>query len=198
MNKKFREKFIVLVVPSTEFAWHEYETIRKILEDSGCEVFTSSDNSIEAISKTGESISIDGALSEIDVSKYDGIFFIGGPGTISCLNTPQAYRLVKDAKKMGLVYGAIDLAVRILAYANGLTGIAVTGLNTDGELEGILIAHGARYRKTHEHKKPDIIIDKNVITANGQADAEGFAQGILKLLNQKDEGVVQKPLPKRW
>ena len=198
MNKKFHGKFILLVVPSRDFEWIEYQVVKQALDDAGCEVFTTSDNSIEAVAKTGESVSIDGAISIIDVSKYDGVFFIGGPGTMSCLNTPQAYRLVKDAREMGLIYGAIDLAVRVLAYADGLVGIAATGLNTDKELEEILMTHGARYRKTHENKKPDVIVDNNVITAQGPAEAHGFAQAILKLLDDKEKGIVQHPLPKRW
>ena len=198
MEKKFHEKCLVLVVPSKDFEWVEYDVVRNILEDAGCEIFIASDNPIEAVANNSQSIAVDGGLPEIDVSKYDGIFFIGGPGTISCLDTPHAYRLVKEAKSMDIAYGAIDLAVRVLAHANGLVGKAATGLNTDGQLEAILTTHGARYRKAATKKKPDIIVDKGVITAEDSRDAQAFAQGILKLLEEKEKGIVQHPLPKRW
>ncbi|HJZ24067.1 MAG TPA: DJ-1/PfpI family protein [Candidatus Babeliales bacterium] len=192
-----QEKSIILAVPSKKFSWYQYETVQKILEDAGAEIFIISDNSIEAVADNNNAITVDGALSIIDMSKYDGLFLIGGDATVACLNTPEMHKLIKDAEVMDIPYGAIGLGVRILAYAKALVGKEATGVNKDNALEDILEINGARYRKGSEARGENVIIDKRTITAHDTNDAKAFAQEIIKLLEKIDKGVTEDPLIKR-
>lgn len=199
ISEQRKKDYVLLVIPSSNFSWCEYDAVRQVLEKDGCQVYVVSDNSVEATADNGEVITVDGAPEIIDVSQYDGLFFIGGVATIECLDIPAVHRLVRDARDMGIAYGAIDLAVRVLAYADGLVGKSATGLNEDGKLNLIFETHGARYRPSKELRSEDrnIVIDGIIVTAQGPDDAQAYAQGILKVLHKEDAGIVDDPTRKR-
>lgn len=174
------KKCVLLVIASKGFSACEYQETKKALQDAGVDVFTVSDTALDACGDDGSTIVVDADLGIIDVSKYDGIFLIGGPGTLSCLNTPRMHTVLRDARDMGLAYGAIDLAVRVLAHAKCLVGKDATGLDSDRALNDILETCGARYRAT------DVIICDGVVTCSTPGDTQKFAQAILKLLREKE------------
>lgn len=194
-----KTRYVLLVVPSKEFSWHEYDVVKKVLDAADCEIYVTSDNSIEAVADNDTAITVDGSLEIIDVSQYDGVFFIGGQATMECLDIPQVRRIVRDARDMGIAYGAIDLAVRVLAYADGLVGKAATGLNEDGKLNLIFETHGVRYHRAKKLRSEDrnVVIDEYIVTAQGPDDAAAFAQGVLKVLQKEDAGIVDDPTRKR-
>lgn len=191
-NMPNHRKYAVVVIPSRGFNTSEYETVREMLEDAGVDIFTASDTTLDATGDDGTIITVDADLAILDVAKYDMMVLIGGPGTLSCLNKPIMYQLLKDARDMGIVYGAIGIAVRILAYADCLVGKKATGLDTDKELKEILEAYGARYRAV------DVVADGGVVTGSGTDDAETFAQALIDALEKQEKGVTEDPVNKRW
>lgn len=191
MPQRIKRKCVMLIIPSKGFSAFEYNTTKNTLEKMGIEVFTASDTALDAIGDDGSAVMVDADLAIIDVGKYDGLFLIGGPGTLSCLNTPLMYQLVKDACDMDVPYGAIDLAVRVLAYANCLMGKQATGLDDDRALNSILETHGARYRAT------DVVVDYHVVTASRSADSQKFVDAILEVLRKKEINAPKKLPQKR-
>lgn len=170
-------KPILLVIAHEDFQPIEYSVPKQILLDAGFEVKTASDLSGVAVSYANQmEAAIDLTLDEVVVNDFEGIFFIGGQGAWDYLNNEKSYRVIKEAAKNCKVWGAICISPRILAAAGVLTNKKVTGWDGDGELSGILLSAGAEY------VKEPVVVDGNLITANGPAAAEEFGRKIADKL----------------
>ncbi len=69
----------------------EYGTSKKILEDAGVEVVTASKKIGLCKSRVGETTEATVSLSNVAVSEYDALVFIGGPGAVSYQHDAQAH-----------------------------------------------------------------------------------------------------------
>ncbi len=172
-----KDQKIVLIIPSHNFNSYEYDTVRRLLEDAGVKVIVASDNPNIAIGEhETESVAVDHALNDIDAADYNGVFFIGGKGTMEHLDNEESYRIARDARDMGLPFGAMDLAVRILAKAGVLRGLQATGLDTDRQLGIIIGEHGGTYRVGH------VMLEGMLVTGSTPNDSKEFGEAILKVL----------------
>lgn len=169
-------KKVLLIIAHTGFQPVEYGGTKKALSAGGLEVVTGSNVPGPAISKTGEEQMIEVTLNEVKTENYDGIFFIGGPGALDNLNNDESYRIIHEIVESEKPWGAICIAPRILAEAGVLDGKKVTGWNGDGELPEILEEAGAMYVPEH------VVMDRNLITADGPESAEEFGKAILSKL----------------
>jgi protease I len=179
MSSAINGKKIVLVVASNGYHPIEYGVPKEHLRSRGAHVITASDKPGSALAKDKSSTPVDITLDQINVSDYDGIFFIGGPGAMECLDHAKSYHLISQAKKHKIPYGAICISVRILAKAYGLEGLKATGWNDDNALETILQSFGATYV---EHP---IVTDGLVVTATGPESAAAFGEGIERVVTKK-------------
>lgn len=169
-------KRIALVIASVGYQPIEYGTPKRILEGAGFEVVTVSDKLGRAISKDETiSTSVDCVIADVDVTAYDGLFFIGGPGALTHLDTEISYHVLTRWQHRGKPYGAICVSPRILAHAGVLQGKKATGWDEDGELTEIFEQYGVQYLRK------DVVVDGNVITANGPGAASEFATEILNV-----------------
>ena len=82
------------------------------------------------------------------------------------------------AKSPTKLWGAICISPRILAHANLLDHRNVTGWDDDHKLVNIFKNAGANYINT------SVVIDHNLITANGPKAAKEFGTAIVKALNK--------------
>ncbi len=170
-------KPILLAIAHEGFQPLEYSAPKKVLLASGLEVRTASDLPGIAVSAlTQEEAKVDLTLDEVNASDFGGIFFVGGPGAWEFLNNEKTYRVIRDAAKECKVWGAICISPRILAAAGVLDGRKVTGWDDDGELAGVLLDVGAEY------VKEPVVVDGNLITANGPAAAEEFGKKIVEII----------------
>jgi len=171
-------KPILLVVAHEGFQPLEYSVPKNILSAADFEVKTASDLEGVAISAINQTaVKVDLALKNVVVSDYEGIFFIGGPRALEFLDNETSYWVIRETAKTSRVWGAICISPRILVAAGVLSGKKVTGWDGDGELADILKKADAIYVPS------PVVIDGNLITANGPAAAEEFGQAIVKLLN---------------
>jgi len=169
MNKK-----VLLIISSNGFQPHEYGTPKKILEEGGVEVLTASDKKGTAIAAyTGLEVEVNLSLGEVKVEDYNGIFIIGGPGALDCLDHENTYQVMRAAVEQDKLWGAICISPRILAHAGLLNEKRATGWNGDGGLEGIFKQAGAMY------VDEKVVVDKNLITGNGPEAVEEFGNKIL-------------------
>lgn len=169
-------KQVVLVISETGFQEKEYADTKKELEAAGIKVVTTSDEPNEAIGHAGKKQKIDVALDKINSKEYDGIFLIGGPGALDHLNIPEIHKVLSEFFALNKPYGAICISPRILAQAELLQNKKATGWNGDGKAKAVLEAYGAVFVDKH------VVVDGNVITADGPQAASDFGKAIVKIL----------------
>jgi len=174
-------KNIILVVASKGYQPVEYEETKKTLKKGGVSVITASDSSGMAIASDKSTTEAKLDLNNIIPDRYDGIFFIGGPGTMDNLDNKISYKLIQKASDAGILYGAICISPRILAKAGVLKNKKATGWDGDNELDQVFAKHNV----IREQK--DVVIDKNIVTASGPKAAKQFGQAILTLLQNQPE-----------
>ncbi len=175
-------KTVILVVASKGYQPVEYEETKKTLEDGGVTVVTASDNPGMAIASDNSTTQATLNLNNIIPDRYDGIFFIGGPGALNHLDNKTSYKLIKKADSAGILYGAICISPRILAKAGILKNKRATGWDGDNKLDNIFNEYGIN------RVMQDVAVDKKIVTATGPAAAKDFGKAILKLL----QGETQK------
>jgi len=168
---------ILFVVAHEGYQPVEYGEPKKILQDAGFQVITASDKPGSAKDKDGKITEVDLTTKEVNVDDYDGIFFIGGPGTMECLDNEDSYRIIKKAVEKHKPLGAICLATRILAKAGALTRHRATGWNGDNELEKIYAEYDVKYLPE------PVVVEENIITAVGPSAAKTFGQEIMAVLH---------------
>lgn len=172
-------KKVLLIIASNGYQPHEYNETRKLLEENGFEVFTASDKSGEAVASDGSAAVVNFTLEKVNPNKFDAVFVIGGSGAMDCLDNNETYRIVQEADKdIDTLLGAICISTRILANAGILQFRKVTGWDKDNQLEKILNRVGAMYVKS------GVVVDDNLITADGPDAAKDFAEAIVKALKE--------------
>jgi protease I len=167
----------LMIVAQKGYQPNEYGIPKKILEDAGIEVITAS-KKVGVCQSSGEptteaTVSID----DLNVSDYDAIIFVGGPGAVDYQNDVNAHLTCQEAINREKVLAAICIAPTILAFADVLEGKKVTVWNEDNKQAEILTKGGA------EFVNQNVVVDGKIITANGPHAAEEFGKKVLEALN---------------
>jgi protease I len=169
-------KKALIIVAQQGYQPYEYGTPKKILEDAGVEIITASKEIGTCTAADGTTTEATIAISEVNVSDYDAIVFIGGPGAVNYQQDVQAHLTAQEAINREKVLAAICIAPTILAYAGVLEGKKATVWNEDNDQAEILTKNGAEF--TNE----SITVDGKIITANGPPAAEEFGKKIVEML----------------
>jgi putative intracellular protease/amidase len=171
---------VLLVIASKGFQQIEYGVTKKMLVDAGFTVVTASDVSDKAIAKDGSKVPVDITLSQVRINNYQGIFFIGGPGTLEQLDNNTSYKILQEAALQHKPIGAICIATRILAKAGVLRDKYATGWNDDGLLDALYAENGVTFLPEEK-----VVVESNVITATDPSAAQQFGEQIVELLQSK-------------
>ena len=163
-------KKVLMVVAPSNFRDPEYYEPKKVLEDSGIKVLTSS-TSKTAKGAEGGVIKIDVLLKDANASDYDAVVFIGGPGSYQFHDDKTAHELARDIVSAGKVLGAICAAAGIIAKAGVLNGKKATCFSGVAD---ILKAGGAIYTGDC------VTTDGNIVTADGPKSAKAFGEALAK------------------
>lgn len=172
-------KRIALIIASKGFQQTEYNVTKEILRKEGAIITTVSDRPGGAIAKDGSTANVDITLDQLNPQEYNGIFFIGGPGAMEHLDNSTSYKIIAEVKKHNIPYGAICISTRILAKGYGLEGKKATGWNDDLALNVLYPNFGVTLA---DHP---VVTDGLVVTAEGPTAAEGFAEGIRRVITKK-------------
>ena len=170
------DKTVLLVIAGEGFQFVEYSDTKKEIEAAGLAVVTASDVAQSAKGHNDVEVSIDLVLEEVDTKKYDGVFLIGGPGALKHLDIQEIHRILNEMMIAQKPFGAICIAPRILAKAHVIVGKRATGWNNDNELETIFPQNNVTYIPE------PVVVDGNVVTADGPSSAEAFGKEIVKIL----------------
>ena len=173
-EKKLKGKKVLIIISFRDFRDEEFQIPYEKLTEAGAEVDVASDQKGEAVGALSLTVQVNISLEEVDVSKYDAIIFVGGPGTPQHLwSNPEAIRIAKEAFEQNKVVAAICLAPGVLADAGVVQGYQVTAYRT---ARSKLVNAGANF------VGGDVVVDRNLITASGPLAAERFAENIIEML----------------
>jgi protease I len=118
------------------------------------------------------------AKAELEISKakaadYDGVVIPGGYSPDHMRRTPAMVKFVTDVHKKGGFAAAICHGGWMLASADIIDGVTVTGFFS---IKDDLVNAGAKY------KDAEVVVDQNVITSRTPADLPAFMREILNVL----------------
>jgi protease I len=167
---------IKVAVGSTELGTAQAAPSKKhaqVCDDPGC-------TKTAAQYPAYEQVKVDVSIDAIKPENYDGIFLIGGPGALEYLDNPVVYGVMQKSTQLSKVIGAICISPRILAKAGLLQGKKATGWDDDGELRGVF-----KKNSVARVNKP-VVVDGNIITADGPRAAAEFGQAIANKLLEKN------------
>jgi len=169
---------IVMIVAFKDFKDEEYFVPRGIFDKAGAEVKVASNELGKAQGIDGGEVNVDIKTSNVNVSDFDVIVFIGGSGAPDNLDNQDSYKIAQDAVAQNKLLTAICISPAILAKAGVLNNKKATVwtsvLNNDAKK--ILEENGAIYQKDA------VVQDGNIITGNGPEAAQEFAEKILDVL----------------
>ncbi len=164
---------IVLVIAPENFRDEELFDTQEELENAGIKTTIASKKRGLCRGKLGKTAHAQSALSEIKVSDYDGIVFVGGGGVRVYFEDPEALKLAQDFFAARKWTTAICAGPGVLARAGLLTKKNVTSHES---VKDLIQATGARWTGQ------DVETDGKIVTANGPAAAHAFGKKIAEQL----------------
>ena len=170
-------KKIIFIIPQKDFRDEEYFISKEVLESNGIKVVTASNERKIALGADGGEVPVDIEIKDIKIEDYEGLIFIGGPGSLTYLNNQQSHNLAIEAFKQGKIVGAICISPIILSEAGLLNGKKATVWSDSLNKEPIRLLQ----ESGAEYLKEDIVVDGKIITANGPDSAKEFGQAIYEL-----------------
>jgi len=170
---------ILIVLPSKDFNDIECNAVEARFLDEGFEVQVASEGTEAAVGMDGSSVAVDLEVADAEVSDYEAVVFIGGPGVddFELYDDPDYTDLAISARDQGLVVGAICVAPKILANAELLDGKNAT-VFPDPESVAYIESKGATY------SDEQVVRDGNIITACGPEASEPFAEAVVAAVKE--------------
>ena len=172
------DKKIAIIIAFKNFKDEEYFTPRKILEEAGAKIEVVSNEVGTALGAEGSQVNVNTELGDLDVSNFDAVVFVGGPGALDNLNNQDSYRVIRETVKQNKVLAAICISPVILAKAGVLNGKKATVWTNplNKEPKKILEENGAIFTEQN------VVVDGNIITANGPDAAAEFGKKLVEVL----------------
>lgn len=174
----------LLIIASRGFEPFEYQEARAALENAGIPVVIASNCVGTAYATPNRrggvpTVQIDLQLDQVNVTDYDGIFFIGGPLVLQYLDNEKSYRIAQDAVRHDIPIGAISYAPRILAQAGILNDKFATGWNGDDYLPEFFEQLGV---KLISSCTAPVVVHGKIITSVGRTTATEFGHAIAEMV----------------
>lgn len=185
-NQGENMKKIAMIIAPKGYQDVEFGTPYRYFKDKGATVDVYSTKKGTAVGSLGGTFNVEHTLSELNVSNYNAIVFIGGPGTPLVRSDNNSGRIAKETVAANKTLGAICWSPTILAKAGLLKGKnATVWYGPDSEFEMLtseyLAEQGAKYTGQ------DVTVDGNIITADGPPAAQKYAEAIWKKLTEKQQ-----------
>ncbi len=169
-------KKVLFIIAHSNFRDEELKYPEDMLEAKGALVNVASDTKGEATGMLGAKVNVTNSLSEVNVSNYDAVVFVGGSGATSLFNNDKAHKIAQDTVAKGKILGAICLGPSILARAGVLKGKKSTVFPSEA---GTLKKSGALYTGTSVER------DGLIVTADGPESARQFGRVLIEVIYRK-------------
>ncbi len=168
-------KRAVMIIARSNFRDEELLKPKEVLEKNGVIVTVASSSLKEATGMLGAKVKPDILFTNINVSEYDAVIFVGGSGASEYWDNPTAHKIANDANNAKKIIGAICIAPVTLAKAGLLANKkATTYSSTVSDIKSA----GAKYSGA------DVERDGNIITASGPPVAQKFGETIVNALGE--------------
>jgi len=168
-------KSILIVLAPNNFRDEEYAVPRKVWEEKGIIVSTTSSSPV-SVGRFGMTVKNDFTLEKAHAEDFDAVFWVGGGGCLDYLENKIAKSLAESFVKQGRVVGAICAAPRLLLHWKILKGHRCTGWNGDNLFGDLAEKGGATY------EKKQVVGDGKFLTGDGPESAEEFAFAFSEIL----------------
>jgi protease I len=168
---------IAIILASKDFRDEEYFITKEVLEKQGNKIKSVS-NEKRAIGRFGGEVLTDILIEELDIDNFDAVVFVGGSGAIELLDNNISHNICRKCVEKNKILAAICISPVILAKSGVLRGKKATvwSSNMDKSAISIIKENGAIY------SSDPVVIDGNIVTANGPDASEEFALCIDKIL----------------
>ncbi len=170
-------KDVLMVVASNDFRDEEYREPAEALARAKAGVDIASSSKKVSTGMLGHTVTPDLLLSEVDVSKYAAVIFVGGRGASEYFDDPTAHKIAQDAAADGKLVCAICIAPSTLANAGLLEGKKATCFRSEKDN---LTKKGAQV------VEQGVVRDGNIITADGPESAKAFAKAVCEALAERE------------
>ncbi|HPR66580.1 MAG TPA: DJ-1/PfpI family protein [Methanothrix sp.] len=171
---------ILIVIPSKEFNDVEFNTTEAIFLDEGFKADVASKGTKEAVGMDGTVVAVDLEVADAaDLSDYEAVVFIGGPGVEELLlyKDLDHLSLASSTRDQDIIVGGICVAPKILANAWLLDGKSAT-VFPDSESIAYIKSRGAIY------SDEQVVRDGNIITASGPEASVPFAEAVVAAVKE--------------
>jgi protease I len=173
---KLDGKKVLVVIPHTQFREEEFFEPKKILEDEGAKVVVASTAARMCRGMKGGVAQADIAIAEAKAEDYHGLVLCGGSSVPQFFwNDKKLQELVTAMAAAGKIVAAICLSTVVLAKSKLLAGHEATVYFLPEAIHALEEA-GAKY------VKETLLIQNNIILAEGPPDSSRFGQAIRAAL----------------
>jgi protease I len=173
MNKK-----AIFVIAFNKFKDEEFFVSKSVLENAGWQVLIASTELGMASGVDGGEVKIDFLIDNIKVDDFDVIIFIGGPGMVKNVGNMEMHKIIQEVMAKNKIIGAICIAPLVLAKSGILKNKKATVWSSDLDDRAVEILKNLGV--IYENK--NVVVDGNIITANGPEAAQKFGEKILEII----------------
>ncbi len=170
---------IAMVLAAENFLDCEYLVPRAFFEQAGIEVSTICSKK-RARGRFGFTVNIDQLIDSATANEFDGIFFVGGSGSLEYIDNEKAENLFRAFLQADKPIAAICAAPRNFLKWGLLTNKKATGYDVDGVFSVMAAEHGAE-----PFPEKATIVDGLILTANGAEASEECAFAFIQLVLKK-------------
>jgi protease I len=168
---------VLFIIAQANFRDEELLKPKQILEKAGYNADVASLTTDHAMGMMGTIIKPDLAVRDTNLDEYTLIVVVGGSGAPSLAKSPDVINILKLAKNRSMSMGAICLGPMALANAGVLEGRNATYFKTSESTAALEQGNAIIVDK-------EVVVDGNIITANGPAAAEKFGMALVSLLKR--------------
>ena len=173
MQNFHNKNSILIFLAANEFSGEEYSKVRQVCLNAGKQVFITSDSNTVCNGDNGMKVRPDTNFYNINEKNFAAIILIGGKGAKTYRDNKTLHNITRNFNGAEKVAAAICSAPIILAHAGLLSKISATCWRED---KNELINLGVDY------KDMSVVVQGNIITAEGPKSAIQFAETVLNLI----------------
>ncbi len=179
MTSPLSGKKVLFVIAPSQFRDEELIEPKKVLEEAGARTVIASPTHGIAHGMLGSSVMPQMTVRDAKAADYDAVVVVGGMGSPEHLwGLKPLHALLQDRIKAGKVVGAICLSGAVLGKAGVAKGRRATCWPDPGAIAA-LRAGGATYVKA------DVVVDGNLVTADGPTSARKFGEALAKAMGER-------------
>lgn len=175
------ERKILMLLASKTFRDCEYLVPKAFFEQAGFVVSSTSTSEI-SIGRFGFQVHNDVLLGNVVSDDFEGIYFVGGGGSVEYLDNDTAKKLFQTFLTNSKPIAAICAAPRNFLKWGLLKNKRSTGFDSDGVFSKMALENNAIGMPDQK-----VVVDGLILTANGPEAAEESALTYIELLNQVKE-----------